>query len=229
MSNKKNEMLNKKKKVLIVDDHPLYRQGLAQFVSQEDDLAVIGECGSGDEALQMIEELKPDLVTVDISLKQGNGLDLIKSARARCKDLAILALSMFDEDLYAERVLHAGGRGYVMKQVAADTVLTAIRKVVDGKIYLSDAMTEKMFLKKAEGVPEDVSSVETLSDRELEVFQLIGEGKATSEIAKNLHLSIKTIETYRANIKAKLHLTNNMELIRHAVQWVQNCDNTAKV
>lgn len=210
------------KKVLIVDDHPLYREGLAQFINQESDLAVCGQCDTVDEAVRLIEQLKPDLVTVDISLKQGNGMELIKAVKARHKDVAMLGLSMFDETLYAERVLHAGARGYVMKQEAVDNVVQALRKVLAGKIYLSEAMTERMLLKKSEGLSEDASSVETLSDRELEVFQLIGEGMPTSQIAKSLHLSVKTIETYRANIKVKLNLDNNMGLITHAVQWMQS-------
>lgn len=212
----------RKKRVVIVDDHPLYREGLAQFISQEFDMEVAGQCGSADEALQMIDRIKPDLVTVDISLKESNGMDLIKSISARDKTLPMLALSMFEESLYAERVLHAGARGYVMKQEAVENVVAAIRKVIDGKIHLSDAMTERMLLKKIEGVSEKKSSIETLSDRELEVFQLIGEGMPTSKIAKSLHLSVKTIETYRANIKTKLNLENNIQLITHAVQWVQN-------
>ncbi len=214
--------LGRKKKVLIVDDHPLYREGLSQFINHENDLEVAGHCASADEALQMIDRIKPDLVTIDISLKESNGMDLIKSINAKNKTLPMLALSMFDESLYAERVLHAGARGYVMKQEAVANVVAAIRKVMDGKIHLSEAMTERMLLKKIEGVPENVSSIQTLSDRELEVFQLIGEGMPTSKIAKSLHLSVKTIETYRANIKTKLNLENNIELITHAVQWIQN-------
>ncbi|HTL48589.1 MAG TPA: response regulator transcription factor [Verrucomicrobiae bacterium] len=215
-------MLGRKTRILIVDDHPLYRESLAQFVARESDLEVCGQCGSAEEALRLIESLRPDLVTVDISLKDSSGLDLIKSAKARHEDVKIIALSMFDEGLYAERILQVGARGYVMKEEAVSGILAAIRRVMDGKVHLSEAMTERMMIKKAEGVPEDVPSIQTLSDRELEVFQFIGEGVASSQIAKQLHLSVKTVETYRANIKTKLHLKNNMELIRHAVQWVEN-------
>jgi DNA-binding NarL/FixJ family response regulator len=211
-----------KTRVLIVDDHPLYRESLAQFINREPDMEVCGQCGSASEALACLEAAKPDLMTVDISLKDSNGLDLIKSAKAQNDQVRIIALSMFDEGLYAERLLHVGARGYVMKEEAVAQILTAIRRVMDGKVHLSEAMTERMLMKKAEGVPENVTSIETLSDRELEVFQFIGEGVTSSEIAKRLHLSVKTVETYRANIKTKLHLKNNMELIRHAVQWVES-------
>jgi DNA-binding NarL/FixJ family response regulator len=214
-------LFNHKKRVLIVDDHPLFRQGITQFINREADLGVIGEAESSDQALQAIQDLKPDMLTLDISLKDSNGIDLIKSIKAQYEELPILVLSMHDETLYAERVLRAGAKGYIMKQEATKNVMVAIRRVLEGKIYLSDTMSEKMLEKQLNGVPENTSSVGTLSDRELEVFQAIGEGQSTSHIAKNLHLSVKTVETYRANIKNKLNLSNNTELIRHAVQWVQ--------
>lgn len=211
-----------KKRVFIVDDHPLFRQGITQFINRESDLIVCGESEHADHALQAIGEIKPDLVTLDISLKNSNGIDLIKSIKAQYENLPVLVLSMHDESLYGERVLRAGAKGYIMKQEATKNVMVAIRRVLEGKIYLSEAMSEKMLEKQLNGVPENTSSVGTLSDRELEVFQAIGEGLSTATIAKNLHLSVKTVETYRANIKNKLNLQNNTELIRHAVQWVQS-------
>lgn len=211
-----------KKKIFLVEDHPVYRQGLAHYINRESDLTVCGEAVNADQALDAIGKTKPDLVLVDLSLKESNGLDLIKSIKSQYRDVSCLVLSMHDEGLYGERVLLAGARGYVMKEEEPENIVKAIRRILSGKIYLSESMTEKMLEKKAEGQPEGVSAVSTLSDRELEVFRLIGEGQATAKIAKNLHLSVKTVETYRANIKIKLKLPDNMQLIRHAVEWVEN-------
>lgn len=212
-----------KKKIFIVDDHPLYREGLTQFINREKELVVCGTAESAEDALEKIEKEKPDMVLVDMSLKGSSGLDLIKSLHAQDDSLPMLMLSMHDEALYCERVIQAGARGYVMKQEATEKVMKAIHKIFEGKIYVSENMTEKMLEKKAMGVPDNEPSITLLSDRELEVYRLIGEGTTTAEIAKNLHLSVKTIETYRANIKTKLNLKNNTELIKHAVEWVQ-CD-----
>lgn len=211
-----------KKKVMIVDDHPLYREGLAEFINRERDLVVSAESENADIALRMINEVDPDLVILDITLKDSNGIDLIKSIKAQYENKPILVLSMHDESLYAERSLRAGAKGYIMKQEATQKVMTAIHTVLNGKIYLSEVMGQKMLEKQLSGIPDNVSSVGALSDRELEVFQLIGDGATTAKIAKDLHLSVKTVETYRANIKNKLNLKNNTELIRHAVQWVQS-------
>ncbi len=210
-----------KNKIVIVDDHPMFREGIAQFINRERDLEVAGEASSADEAMTLLENAEPDLMVVDITLKSSNGLDLIKNLKSRYENLKVLVISMHDETLYAERALRAGARGYIMKQEVAQNIMTAIRRILDGKVYLSEAMMEKMLEKKIQGVPSEKSAVSLLSDRELEVFQFIGEGVPTSDIAKNLHLSVKTIETYRANIKTKLNLKNNTELVRHAIQWVQ--------
>lgn len=211
-----------KRRILIVDDHPLYREGLAQFVDQTGDLKVCGEADSTIEALDSINKLKPDLVTIDVTLRDSSGIDLVKLVKSQHPKLPILVVSMHPESLYAERALAAGARGYISKEAATAQILEAVRSVFAGKIYLSDEMTQRMLEKKTQGLPETTSSIELLSDRELEVFELIGAGRTTDKIAQSLNLSTKTIETYRANIKAKLNLRNNTELIQHAVQWVQS-------
>jgi DNA-binding NarL/FixJ family response regulator len=208
-----------KARILIVDDHALVRRGLAGLIEDEGDLIVCGEAGSAAEALTALAT-RPDLIIVDLSLQTGHGLDLIRQLKARDEELRILVLSMHDESLFAERVLRAGALGYVSKQEAPGQVISAIRQVLDDKVYLSQAMTERL-LRRASGREADaVLPGDTLSDRELTVFQMIGEGLPTREIATRLHLSVKTIETYRENIKAKLGLKNSAELSRHAAQWV---------
>lgn len=211
-----------KRRVLIVDDHPIVRQGLRSLVDQEEDLFVCGEAGSAAEALKAVSALKPDLLLVDISLKGPDGLELTKSVRALEPDLPILIVSMHDESLYAERVLRAGANGYIMKEEVAQNVVHAARKVLSGDIYISDRMRQKI-LRGVAGQRNHPasSSIERLSDRELEVFRLIGQGHGTRQIAEDLHLSVKTIETYRAHIKEKLGLSNATELVRQAVQWVE--------
>jgi len=207
--------------VLIVDDHPVVRQGLAQLINEEKDLEVYGHAEDAPQAMQAIKELKPDMVIVDISLKDTSGMDLIKDIKIQYPNLPVLTLSMHDESLYAERALRAGAKGYIMKQEATERVVTAIRRVLAGEIYVSDSMAAKMVSKLATGVaPLGVSPVDTLSDRELEVFRLIGEGCKTREIADRLHLSVKTIETHRAHIKEKLGLKDGNELFRFAVEWL---------
>jgi len=211
-----------KHKVLIVDDHPIVRQGLRSLINQENDLHVCGEAGGAGEALKALNTLKPDLLLVDISLKGPDGLELTKSVRALEPDLPILIVSMHDETLYAERVLRAGANGYIMKEEVAQNVVQAIRKVLGGDIYMSDRMRQKI-LRGVAGQRSNTttSAIERLSDRELEVFRLIGQGHGTRNIAEELHLSVKTIETYRAHIKEKLGLNNATELVRQAVQWVE--------
>jgi DNA-binding NarL/FixJ family response regulator len=213
---------DKRSKVLIVDDHPIVRQGLRSLISQESDLQICGEAGSAGEALKSLASLKPDLLLVDISLKGPDGLELTKSIRALEPDLPILIVSMHDETLYAERVLRAGANGYIMKQEVAQNVVQAVRKVLSGDIYMSDRMRQKI-LRGVAGQRSNTttSAIERLSDRELEVFRLIGQGHGTRQIAEELHLSVKTIETYRAHIKEKLGLGNATELVRQAVQWVE--------
>jgi len=210
-------------KVYVVDDHPIIRQGLKQMINQEKDLMVCGDAEDACQGLEEVKALQPDIVIVDISLKGMSGIDLIKNLKNRYADLPILVLSMHDESLYAERVLRAGARGYIMKQEATTNVLSAIRCILEGKIYVSERMTAKILEKSVEGRSDKTASpVDLLSDRELEVFQMIGKGLGTRQIAKELHLSIKTVETYRENIKEKLKLENATELVRHAVQWVES-------
>ena len=211
--------LSTKRRVLIVDDHPIVRQGLRSLVDQEDDLKVCGEAGNAGDAMDAIARLKPDLLLVDISLKGPDGLELTKSVRSLSDDLPILIVSMHDETLYAERVLRAGANGYIMKEEVAQSVVKAARKVLNGDIYISDRMRQKVLRGVAGRRNQSASSsIERLSDRELEVFRLIGQGLGTRQIADNLHLSVKTIETYRAHIKEKLGLSNATELVRQAVQ-----------
>lgn len=213
----------KPRRVLIVDDHPIVRNGLGQLIGQEDDLTVCGEASDAIEALECARALKPDLVLVDISLGGSNGIELTKTMRERCPDVAVLVLSMHDESLYAERALRAGAKGYVMKQEAAETVLKAIRKVLQGGLYVSESVAARLLQEFVEGSSEPSrGGVEALSDRELEVFELIGGGIATRDIATKLRLSVKTIETHRAHIKQKLNLKSGTELLHHAVHWSEN-------
>ncbi|MBN1507771.1 MAG: response regulator transcription factor [Sedimentisphaerales bacterium] len=209
--------------ILIVDDHPVVRQGLAQLVNQEKDLEVQGYAEDAYQAMQAVKEVRPDMVIVDISLKDTSGMDLIKDMKVQYPNLPILILSMHDESLYAERALRAGAKGYIMKHEATERVITAIRRVLAGEIYVSDSMAATMVSKLATGVaPRSTSPVESLSDRELEVFRLIGEGHKTRDVADKLHLSVKTIETYRAHIKEKLGFKDGNELFRFAVEWVNS-------
>jgi len=209
--------------VLIVDDHPVVRQGLALLINQEKDLEVRGYAEDAFQAMQVIKDIQPDVVIVDISLKDTSGMDLIKDMKIQYPNVPILILSMHDESLYAERALRAGAKGYIMKHEATERVITAIRRVLAGEIYVSDSMAAKMVTKLATGItPQSASPVECLSDRELEVFRLIGEGHKTRDVAEKLHLSVKTIETYRAHIKEKLGFKDGNELFRFAVEWVNS-------
>ena len=210
-----------KRTVLIVDDHPIVRQGLAMLINQEQDLVVCGQAEDAHEALRVVRESEPDMVIVDISLKETSGVELIKDLQVQYPDLPILTLSMHDEAVYGERALRAGARGYIMKQEATEKVVTAIRRVLEGEIYVSDVMAAKMVSKLVGGAGKKTGSpVERLSDRELEVFRMLGEGYNTREMAEKLYLSVKTIETYRAHIKDKLGLQDASELLRSAIQWV---------
>jgi DNA-binding NarL/FixJ family response regulator len=220
---RQNQVSEDKIKILIVDDHPIVRQGLAELINHEDDLAVCGQAENAHQAMQNIKALRPDMVVVDISLKETSGMELIKDIQARYPDLAVLALSMHDESLYAERALRAGAKGYIMKAEATEKVVTAIRKVMSGQLYVSDRMAAKMVRKLVSSEPDvGASAIERLSDRELEVFHLIGQGYGTRQIAERLHLSIKTIETYRAHIKEKLNLVDAGELLQYAIQWASS-------
>jgi len=210
----------KRKRIFIVDDHPMMRQGLAQLIGVEPDLEVCGEAENAERALDAVGNCHPDLVLADISLPGKNGLELIKDFQALQPDLAVLVISMHDESLYAERVLRAGGRGYIMKQAGGKKLMEAIRQVLGGKIYVSEKMSADIletFSGRRSGATN--SPVEQLTDREFEVFQLIGQGIGTRASAEKLHLSIKTVEVHRAKIKAKLKLKSAPELIRFAVRW----------
>lgn len=212
-----------KKRILIVDDHPMMRQGLAQLIGAEKDLSVCGEVENAEQALDAIKPLRPDLVLADISLPGKNGLELIKDFQAIQPELRVLVISMHDESLYAERVLCAGGRGYIMKQEGGKKLMEAIRQVLDGKIYVSEKMSAdilEIFSGRRAGM--ESSPLEKLTDREFEVFQLIGQGKDTRDVAEQLHLSTKTIDVHRTNIKIKLKLKSAAELIRFAVRWAES-------
>src|SRR3954467_248092 len=209
-----------KARILLVDDHPIVRQGLAEMIDQEKDLQVCGTAEDVHKALDAVERLKPDLVIADISLKGSNGIELLKNIKIRYPRMLVLVLSMHDESLYAVRALRAGAAGYIMKQEATEKVLTAIHQVLGGEIYLSERMEKKMMHQLVGGrTARTGSPIEDLSDRELEVFGLIGQGHGTRQIAEELHLSIKTIESHRAHIKEKLNLRNATELVQHAIQW----------
>ncbi len=212
-----------KHRILIVDDHPIFRNGLAQLINQEDDLYVCGEAEDYQGALKAAKDLKPDMIIVDITLKDMSGIDLIKEIHKTDKDVTMLVISMHDESLYAERAFRAGAKGYIMKQEASESIVQAIRKVRQGGIYASKKMTDKILSRFVDGPKELTESpLQALTDRELEVFQLIGEGLSISEIGNRLHLSVKTIGTYRERIKEKLNLKTSTELLRYALNWVEN-------
>jgi DNA-binding NarL/FixJ family response regulator len=211
------------KRILIVDDHPIVRQGVRHVIEQEPDLRICAEAESATEALQALKEHRPDLAIIDISLKGTDGLELTKWIRAQDDKMPILIMSMHDESLYAERVLRAGAHGYVMKAEVADKIVIAIRKVLKGEIFLSDKVGQNI-LHEVSGRSTSIgqSPIRQLSDRELEVFRLIGQGHGTRDIAALLHLSIKTIETYRSHIKEKLGLSSATQLVRYAAQWIEH-------
>jgi DNA-binding NarL/FixJ family response regulator len=207
------------RKILLVDDHPVMREGVAQLINHESDLEVCGQFEDSAGAFEAIPSLAPDLAIIDLSLKSSSGLDLVKNINANYPKVLMLVLSMSDESLYAERVLRAGAAGYIMKQEAPEKVLAAVRKVLGGGIYLSDKMNAKLMHQLVGGRPlAGGPLIERLSDRELEVFGLIGQGRGTRQIAEQLHLSVKTIESHRAHIKEKLNLKNSTELVHRAIQ-----------
>jgi len=211
------------KKGFIVDDPPMMREGLAQWIGQDPGLEVCGQAGDASEALEKIALLKPDLVLTDITLPGKSGLELIKDIQTRHPGARVLVLSMHDEALYVERVLRAGGRGYIMKEEGGKKIAQAIRQVLDGQIYVSEKMSAKILeIFSGHGANVAASPVEKLTDREFDVFQLIGQGLATKQMADKLHLSTKTIEVHRANIKAKLEVASMAELIRYAVRWLES-------
>lgn len=212
-------------RVLIIDDHPILRRGLTLVINQEADLRVCGEAEDSSSAVKTIEETQPDIVLVDISLKDINGIELIKVLLKRWPHLPILVLSRHPESIYAERAIRAGARGYIMKEESTDLFLTAIRKVIGGELYLSEAIEKSILKKRIEPAKDEAfSQLSELSDRELEVFQLIGQGWQPRQIADRLNLSVKTVETYRTNIRLKLHLKSATDLIQFAIQWSRSTE-----
>lgn len=215
--------MSHKKRVLIVDDHPLLREGIACLINNQPDLVVCGEAEDRAGALAITKTTKPDLAVVDISLKDQSGLELIKDFKVRFPELLILALSVHDESVYAERALRAGARGYVMKREASEKVLEAIRSVLDGNVYVSSRIAAGI-LDKATGHPLATlrSVLDVLSDREMDVLMWIGKGYGSNQIAKQLHISVKTVEAHRSNIKLKLKLPSSSELLQCAIGWAQH-------
>jgi DNA-binding NarL/FixJ family response regulator len=217
------ETENRKAKVFLVDDHPLVREHLTALIQREADLEVCGEAADAPTALELISRQSPDLVILDISLKQSNGLELIKDLKQRWPKLSVLVLSMHDEMLYAERSLRAGALGYITKEEATVNVLSAVRKVLGGEVYLSERMAGRVMKRMVSGAKDELGSpLEVLTDRELAVFQMLGRGMGTRQIAEELRLGIKTVESYRARIKEKLQLQDGNQLLQHAIQWVQS-------
>jgi DNA-binding NarL/FixJ family response regulator len=208
------------KRIVIVDDHPLFRKGLEELINHSDKgFAVCGEASDAVQAMSLIREIRPDLAIVDLSLPGANGIELIKNIRAEFQKLPVLILSMHDESLYALRALRAGAQGYVMKEEALENVITAIREVLAGRPYLSPDMSAKLITNFASGTNQS-NPTDNLSDRELEILELIGKGRDVREIARLLHLSPKTVETHRAHIMEKLNLANARQVARYAVQWI---------
>jgi DNA-binding NarL/FixJ family response regulator len=216
---------NKIWRILIVDDHAVMREGIAAILNKEPDLSVCAEAESPAEALERLEAAAPDLAIVDLSLKEGSGLDLVKDLHARRPELPVLVLSMHDEAIYAERVLHAGARGYLMKQESSAKVVQGVRELLQGRPYFSKAIAERVVLKVVEGRRQKPSDpLESLTDRELEVFIQIGKGLKPRQIAEAMNLSVKTVETYSMRIKQKLGLSDASELLQRAIQWAKSQD-----
>lgn len=211
-----------KKKILIVDDHPMMREGLSQLIHNEPDLTICGEAESAVAALAAVAQAAPDLAIIDISLKDSSGLELIKDLKIRWPQLPMLVLSMHDESLYADRVLRAGARGYLMKEAGGRNIMAAIRQVLAGRIYVSEKMSDQLLASASGHSPKTSHTpIDQLTDREFEIFQLIGRGTSARAMAAQLHVSIKTVEAHRVNIKRKLGVSTAPELIRYAVRWVE--------
>jgi DNA-binding NarL/FixJ family response regulator len=208
-------------RLLVVDDHPIVRLGIRQMVSADADLAISYECDSAEAALQKLRDAVMDLAIVDLSLKGGGGLQLIRAMREAAPELLVLVLSMHDEALFAERALKAGARGYIMKQEAVVSLVHAIRQVLSGRIYLSEQMSQRLLHRIGHGAQAPRGGLDLLTDRELEVFEMIGRGLTTAAIADRLSVSVKTVETYRSNIKSKLDLKDSLELLRYATSWTE--------
>ncbi|WP_300932721.1 response regulator transcription factor [Prosthecobacter sp.] len=210
------------KRIVLIDDHPIMRHGLAQLIRAEDGLDVIGEAGSAREGLEVVANLKPDLAVIDLTLPDKNGLELVKDIRALHPSTLCIVLSMHDETLYGERALRAGARGYVMKEEAADHLVTAIHKIISGGLYVSESLNARMLEQVTGTARSKATGMEALTDRELEILALIGKGVATKIIAAQLSISARTVEAHRAHIKEKLGMTDGAALVRYAVQWVES-------
>ena len=210
------------KRVILVDDHPIMRHGLAQLIRAEEGLNVIGEAGNAREGLEVVGKLKPDLAVIDLTLPDKNGLELVKDIRAMHPATQCLVLSMHDETMYGERALRAGARGYVMKEEAADQLVTAIHKVLGGGLYVSESLNARMLEQVTGAARSKAAGMDSLTDRELEILTMIGKGVATKLIASQLSISARTVEAHRAHIKEKLSMTDGAALVRYAVQWVES-------
>lgn len=212
-----------RKRILVVDDHPFMRAGLAQLIDRQPDMVVCCEAGNPAEGLQKAEASRPDLVLSDITMPGRSGAEFIKDLHALQPDLPVLVISMHDESIYAERMLRAGARGYIMKEAGGEALLAAVRQVLRGEVYVSAKLSARILENLTGSRPRGSNSpIAKLSDREFEVFQLIGQGKGTADIAAELHLSSKTVDVHRANIKAKLGLKDSTALVRHAVRWLES-------
>ncbi len=210
------------KRLVLIDDHPIMRHGLAQLIRAEDGLDVIGEAGSAREGLEIVGKLKPDLAVIDLTLPDKNGLELVKDIRALHPSTQCIVLSMHDETLYGERSLRAGARGYVMKEEAADHLVTAIHKVISGGLYVSESLNARMLEQVTGASRSKATGMDALTDRELEILSLIGGGVPTKNIAAQLSISARTVEAHRAHIKEKLAMNDGASLVRYAVQWVES-------
>ncbi len=210
------------KRLVLIDDHPIMRHGLAQLIRAEEGLDVIGEAGSAREGLEVVAKLKPDLAVIDLTLPDKNGLELVKDIRALHPSTQCIVLSMHDETLYGERALRAGARGYVMKEEAADHLVTAIHKIISGGLYVSESLNARMLEQVTGAARSKATGMDALTDRELEILALIGKGVATKIIAAQLSISARTVEAHRAHIKEKLGMTDGAALVRYSVQWVES-------
>jgi DNA-binding NarL/FixJ family response regulator len=209
-------------RIMIVDDHPMMRAGLAQLIGNQPELDICGEAANPAEALERVTRLKPDLLLADITMPGRGGVEFVKDLLALLPELRVLVVSMHDENIYAERVLRAGARGYIMKEAGSENLLVAIRQVLNGLVYVSPMISARILGNLSTRKPRASSSpIEKLSDREFEVFQLIGEGKSTADIARQLHLSSKTVDVHRSHIKEKLDLKDATALVHQAIRWVE--------